>query len=124
MSSPDKLYAAPRTVRPFVVGVDFDGTIVRFAFPEIGPTMPGAIDTLKSIVARGAVLVLWTARRGHAREQAVAFLQANGVTIHDVADGKPHCDVFIDDLALGIPVDANGSVDWSRVAPMLDQILG
>lgn len=122
MTLPHKLYAAPRTVRPLVIGVDFDGTVVEFDFPNIGRVRPRALETLRSCVERGALLILWTARRGQHREAAIAFLQSHGVKIHEAADGKPHCDVFIDDLALGIPVDADGLVDWTQIAPMLDRI--
>lgn len=51
-------------VRPKIIAVDFDGTIVQHRFPEIGTVLPGAIPTLKALKKAGHKLFLWT-MRGH-----------------------------------------------------------
>ena len=45
-----------------VVGVDFDNTIVIDEWPEIGALIPGAIETIKELQAKGHKIVLYTQR--------------------------------------------------------------
>ena len=45
-----------------LISVDFDGTIVRHWFPEIGEPLEGAIETLKDLAAAGHRLILCTCR--------------------------------------------------------------
>lgn len=101
--------------------VDFDGTIVGHAFPEIGDEMPGAFDVLKELKAAGHKLILWTCREDEGRNyltEAVDFCRTNGVEFDavnatiDESDFRPegglkrkpfaHC--YIDDRnLLGFP---------------------
>ena len=62
---------ATRTTHPsnskiltMVIAVDFDGTIVEHRYPEIGPEIPFAIDTLKMLIADSHKVILWTVREG------------------------------------------------------------
>ena len=43
-----------------VIAVDFDGTIVEHAYPEIGRPIPFAIDTLMQLQKDNHKLILWT----------------------------------------------------------------
>lgn len=43
------------------VAIDFDGTIVKNAWPELGEFQPGAVDSLKAIL-KFANVVVWTCR--------------------------------------------------------------
>lgn len=128
---------------PLIIGVDFDGTIVEHQFPAIGAPVPGAIETLRECVARGARLVLWTMRSdGHAERngavltEAVDYLRRNGVELWGINQNpetdwstspKAYCHVYVDDAALGCPLmpstkTARPMVDWSKVAPVLFQM--
>ncbi|HAW51174.1 MAG TPA: hydrolase, partial [Flavobacteriales bacterium] len=42
------------------IAVDFDGTIVEHAYPEIGKEMLFAFETLKALRDKGHKLILWT----------------------------------------------------------------
>lgn len=45
-----------------IIAVDFDGTCVRHAFPDIGPEVEDATWGLHELVKMGHELVLWTCR--------------------------------------------------------------
>ena len=53
------------------IAVDFDGTIVTDAYPQIGKEQPFAIDTLKMLIKDRQRLVLWTVREGKYLDDAV-----------------------------------------------------
>ena len=48
-----------------VIGVDFDNTICIDEWPEIGALIPGAIETIKEVHAKGHKIVLYTQRNDH-----------------------------------------------------------
>ena len=48
------------------IAVDFDGTIVEHEFPDIGPPVPGAIESLKRFQDAGVKIILWTTRSNQA----------------------------------------------------------
>lgn len=75
-----------------IVAVDFDGTIVENAFPAIGNAIPGAVDTLKFIVAHGHRVILHTCRTnrqtsGHRPlDEAAHWCKAHGIKLYAVND--------------------------------------
>ena len=54
-----------------VIAVDFDGTIVEDAYPDIGEPKIFAFETLKEIQKARHQLILWTLREGEELEEAV-----------------------------------------------------
>lgn len=97
-----------------IIAVDFDGTIVEDAYPEIGEAKIFAFETLKMLQNDGHRLILWTYRTGRKLRQAVEFCRENGVEFYCVncsfpgekfdekeASRKIHADLFIDDRNLG-----------------------
>jgi len=125
---------------PLIIGVDFDGTIVKHEYPGIGGVVPGAIETMEACADYGAKLILWTMRSNQTLDDAIAFLDDHDVPIFAVnrnpeqevwtSSPKAHCHVYIDDLAFGCPLvypDYLGGqpyVDWSKVAPKLIAMAG
>jgi len=107
------------------IAVDFDGTIVEHAYPEIGDEMLFAFDTLKALQEKGHRLILWTFRDGQYLDDAVAYCKKNGVEFYAVNQSYPEekydlsisrkiqCEVFIDDRNLG------GFPGWSEVWQLL-----
>jgi len=107
------------------IAVDFDGTIVEHAFPEIGKEMLFAFETLKALQDKGHRLVLWTFRDGKTLEDAVAFCKERGIEFYAVNKSFPEedfdlsmsrkisADMFIDDRNIG------GFPGWSDVWQML-----
>lgn len=116
-----------------IIPVDFDGTIVHHRFPEIGPPVPGAIETLIELIEVGHRVILWTCRSNYHLLEAVQYLLDRGVKLHgfnsnrlrDEYPGSPKVfgHVYIDDAALGCPTkfDDQGRryVDWPTVARLL-----
>lgn len=103
---------------PIKLGVDFDGTIVEHAFPEIGKPLPGAIEALKFLQVQGFRITLWTCREDVPGErmyltEAVEFLKGHGVELRAVnythpddefrspSGRKVYADIYIDDRNLG-----------------------
>lgn len=56
-----------------LIAVDFDGTIVEDAYPDIGKPKIFAFETLKHLQKDGHRLILWTYRRGRTLKEAVEF---------------------------------------------------
>ena len=107
------------------IAVDFDGTIVEHAFPEIGKEMLFAFETLKALQDKGHRLILWTFRDGKTLEDAVAYCKERGIEFYAVNKSFPEedfdlsisrkvsADMFIDDRNIG------GFPGWSEVWQML-----
>lgn len=116
-------------MKSMYIGVDFDGTVVRHAYPEIGPEIEGALDVIKELQSVGHKIILYTMRSGERLQQAVEYLEENGVELYSVNHNpsqkywtespKIFCNLYIDDAAVGAPLDyaATGRpfVDWDGV---------
>ena len=97
-----------------IIGIDFDGTIVEHKYPEIGNPVPGALETMKDLIQQGHKIILWTMRSGKELDEAVAYLQENGITPWGVNQNpeqdwstspKAYAQIYIDDAALGCPLE-------------------
>ncbi len=123
-----------------IIGVDFDGTISQEGFyPDIGPELPGAIETLKWLNSKGVKIILYT-MRSHNKDrdtlqEAIDFLKSKGVNLWaanynpDQQNWAPdsrkiYCDWVIDDKNIGTPLDKDGNVDWTRMRVLLEKIVG
>lgn len=103
------------------IAVDFDGTIVKDAYPKIGKPLIFAFDTLKRFQEKGHRLILWTYRSGKPLDEAVNFCESNGVKFYAVNKSFPEeildpkqsrkidADVFIDDRNIG------GMKSWGEI---------
>lgn len=96
-----------------VIAVDFDGTLCKQAWPEIGEENKILIEHLKEQQAAGARLILWTNREGDLLEEAVEWCMAHGLTFDTVNANLPelidlykndcrkiNADIYIDDKAV------------------------
>jgi len=122
------------------LGIDFDGTIVRHEYPEVGIPNPGAIEYMKKFKENGAKLILWTMRDGPELAEAVEYCRKNGVVFDSVNAGigdrhwtqspKAHCNIYIDDAAYGCPLirainpKYRPMVDWEQVGPGVLALMG
>ena len=97
------------------IAVDFDGTIVKHRYPNIGEEIPFAVDTLKALQQRHHKLILWSVRK-----RGLEFYAINRDYPEETTDNNPHfsrklkVDVFIDDRNLG------GLPDWGTIFDMID----
>lgn len=110
------------------LAIDFDGTIVEDAYPNIGKPQVFAFETLKQLQAKGYRLILWTYRHGKKLEEAVEFCRKNGIEFYAVNSSfegeifddntqsrKLDADIFIDDRNLG------GFPGWGEVYEIITQ---
>lgn len=110
------------------IAIDFDGTIVKHRYPEIGDEIPFATDTLKMLQNDKHRLVLWTVREGKLLDEAVAWCKERGVEFYAINRDYPEeqgmdegfsrkvkVDLFIDDRNLG------GIPDWGTIYQMISK---
>jgi hypothetical protein len=69
--------------------IDFDGTIVKEEWPNVGPPIDGAIEALKEIKQLGHILILDTCRHDHLLEEAKSFLISNGIEFDFYNENPP-----------------------------------
>jgi len=111
------------------IAVDFDGTIVRHRYPEIGSEVPFATQTLKMLIKDGHKLILWSVREGQLLEDAVEWCRQRGVEFYAVNKDYPEedteknrhysrklkADLWIDDRNVG------GLPDWGTIYTMISE---
>lgn len=117
-----------------IIAVDFDGTLVKNLYPQIGETNEEVLDYCKKQQAKGARIILWTNRVGKFLDDAVAWCRKHGLRLDAVNDNLPeivnafgsncrkiYADEFIDDhmstrfVFPGIDLDISGSqTDWAH----------
>jgi ribonucleotide monophosphatase NagD (HAD superfamily) len=109
-----------------IIACDFDGTVVENAWPEIGPALPGAVETLQALVAAGHELIIWTCRKKRHEVDARYWLAQHGIAYARFNENSPDmidamsgdtrkvfAHVYIDDRNLG------GFPGWAKVAELL-----
>ena len=95
-----------------IIAVDFDGTLCKEHWPEIGAPNLRLIDWLKERRRAGDKLILWTCRCGEMLEKAVAWCSVWGLTFDAVNANLPenvaqygndcrkvYADIYLDDKA-------------------------
>lgn len=110
-----------------IIAVDFDGTIVEDAYPQIGNPKIFAFETLKELNKDGHRLILWTYRNGRKLQEAVDFCSKKGVEFYAVNKNYPeenfegkvsrkiHADLFIDDRNIG------GMLGWGEIYKLIKE---
>lgn len=68
--------------------IDFDNTCCFDEFPNIGQSVPGAINVLKLLVAVGHKIILWTARLGEPLDLAIQWFNDNNIKLSGVNDAS------------------------------------
>lgn len=58
---------------PYIVAVDFDGTLVEDRYPEIGEPIDWVWTALRKRIETGEKIILWTCRNGQDLREAVQF---------------------------------------------------
>lgn len=72
-----------------IICIDFDGTLCQSKFPELGPTMPGAIEVMKQLKADGHYLIIWTCRCGERLLEAINWLLEHDIPFDRINDHNP-----------------------------------
>ncbi len=106
-----------------IIAVDFDGTIVEEAYPDIGPERPFACETLRMLIKNHHRLILWSVREGKLLDEAVEWCRKRGVEFYAINKDYPEedteknqhfsrkvkADYFIDDRGIG------GLPQWGEI---------
>jgi len=120
-------------MKPVIVAIDFDGTVVLHRYPEVGEDLPHCVDVLKQLVAKGYKLILFTVRStGNHLGDAVQWFNDREIPLWGInrnpsqsgwsSSPKAYANIYIDDTALGCPlINGNRSdgVDWYEVEKYL-----
>lgn len=109
------------------IAVDFDGTIVKHKYPNIGEELLFAFQTLKELQKNGHQLILWTYRANKELDDALKFCKKNGIIFYAVNKNYPEelfnssisrkidADIYIDDKNVG------GFPGWSKIWQMFNE---
>jgi len=100
-----------------IIAVDFDGTLCKDCYPDIGEPNIGLIRLLKQMQQQGCRLILWTCRCGERLEEALFWCRALEIQFDAVNENvkeiiqkygsdsrKIYADMYIDDKSC-IPWD-------------------
>jgi len=96
---------------PQTIIVDFDGTLCKFAFPDVGEYQPGAREALQTLKNKGYKIVIHSVRtatywgmESQAKHiQAItAFLEENEIPYDEIllSCDKPIAMAYIDDRGI------------------------
>ena len=123
-----------------IIAVDFDGTCVEHAFPNVGLDVPGAELWLKRFIGANAKIILWTMRsddvsRGRkVLSDAIQWFADRNIPLFGINQNpeqykwtnspKAYAQIYIDDAAAGCPLIPSTTsnrpmVNWSVIGPMI-----
>lgn len=74
---------------PTIIAVDFDGTLVKNKFPEIGEINYFVWEAVQKAQENGTKIILWTSRTGKPLDEALEFCIHNGMKFDAVNDNIP-----------------------------------
>ena len=75
-----------------IIAVEFDGTIVKNTYPDIGEEVPFALESLKMLQKEGIRVILWTSRHGDHLEEAISYCRKRGLEFYAVNKNFPEED--------------------------------
>lgn len=67
------------TKLPYIIAVDFDGTLVEDCYPSIGTPREWVWEELNNRIKLGQKVILWTCRDNECLRAAVEFCRCQGV---------------------------------------------
>lgn len=119
--------------KQMIIALDFDGTVVKHRYPEIGEDI-GSVPVLHALQAAGHQFILYTMRDNHSSgrnclKEATDWFQRNHINLIGVncnpwqkswTDSiKVYAPLYIDDAALGAPLKKDSPnerpyIDWGK----------
>ncbi len=101
--------------QPYIIAVDFDGTLCQNQWPEIGPENREILHAAILLRKLGVLMILWTCREGEDLQKALEWCEQRGLSFDAVNDNctcimeqfdcntrKVHADEYWDDRAVSI----------------------
>lgn len=79
---------------PYIIAVDFDGTLVTDKFPEIGTPIDSVWSDLDKAQKSGAKIILWTSRDNERLKAAVEFCTERGLHFDAINNNLDECKVL------------------------------
>jgi hypothetical protein len=109
-----------------IIAIDFDGTIVRDKYPEIGEIKDGAKEAINQLYADGYTIIIWSCRTGIDKARAIEWLVKQGIKFHyfnesckwnvalygGVDTRKVFADIYVDDRGLLAPLPHWDEIYW------------
>ena len=109
-----------------IIAIDFDGTIVKDEFPEIGEMIPGAKENINKLKKEGYTIIIWTCRAGVKLAKAVLWLAENEIKYDYINQSckmnvakyggvdtrKIYANLYIDDRGLMRPLPHWDEIYW------------
>lgn len=74
---------------PYIIAVDFDGTLCEDAYPEIGKPKQDIIQVIKQCKEEGCKIILWTCRNREQLIHAVDWCMEQGLEFDAVNRNIP-----------------------------------
>ena len=101
---------------PPIMAVDFDGTLVRDRFPEIGEERKKFCSFIRTLQRMGVKSILWTSSTGSALREAIEWCEDHNLHFDAINENLPevleltggidtrkiYADVYFDDRNRGI----------------------
>jgi hypothetical protein len=81
---------------PYIIAVDFDGTLVEDRFPEIGEPREEVWTDLRNAQKNGAKIILYTSRDHERLKEAVAFCNSRNFHFDAINENLDECKVLFD----------------------------
>lgn len=81
---------------PYIIAVDFDGTLVEDKFPEIGKPIDYVWKRLRRAQGNGAKIILWTSRDHERLKEAVEFCVKRELHFDAINENLDECKVLFD----------------------------
>lgn len=113
-----------------IIAVDFDGTIVKNAYPGIGAPMKDAAEALRYFKKRGHTIIINSCRAGNYVDDMRQYLLYNGIPFDFINENDPKrtaqyggdtrkisADVYIDDKNIFCR-----SIEWCEIMQEVDRI--
>lgn len=79
---------------PYIIAVDFDGTLVEDRFPKIGSPIEKNWELMLKAKEAGAKIILWTSRDGINLKEAVEFCTERGFHFDAINDNLDECKIL------------------------------
>lgn len=81
---------------PYIIAVDFDGTLVDDEFPNIGKKREKVWNAMEYARSKGAKIILWTSRDHHNLDAAVEYCRQQGFEFDAVNENLKECREMFD----------------------------
>lgn len=103
-----------------IIAVDFDGTLCKNAWPDIGPPNLPVLHYIIHQQSTGAKIILWTCRKDHQLDAAVQWCKEHNLIFDAINENLPeiinrfggdcrkvYADEYLDDKSIRLPEKSN-----------------